>query len=101
MSPRRFAVAALLSLGALSAGAREAAHPPRAEARLELRDLFALAPGVVTEDENGISVPAFAVEVVVARIDPDGTLVQACVDTEEAARLFLDKPAVQKEAQDK
>jgi hypothetical protein len=101
MSPRRFAVAALLSLSALSAGAREMTVPLRAEARIELRELFALAPGVVTEDENGISVGAFAVEVVVARIDADGKLVRACVDTEEAARLFLEKPLVQKEAQDR
>lgn len=93
MSPRRFAVAAVLTLSAVAAGAHDAV-PPRAEARLELRELFARAPGVVTENENGLTVDGFASEVVIARIDADGKLVKACVDTEEAARLFFEKPVV-------
>ena len=101
MSPRRFAVAAVLTLSAVAAGARDGALPPRAEARLELRELFARAPGVVTENENGLSMDGFAVEVVIARIDANGKLVKACVDTEEAARLFFEKPVLNKEALDK
>lgn len=98
MSTRRFAVAAVLTLTAVAAGARDVTLPPRAEARLELRELFARAPGVVTENENGLTVEGFAVEVVIARIDADGKLVKACVDTEEAARLFFEKPVVEKGA---
>ena len=101
MSPRRFAAAAVLTLSAVSAGARDVIVPPRAEQRLELRELFARAPGVVTENENGLTVDGFAVEVVIARIDADGKLVKACVDTEEAARLFFEKPVLNKEALDK
>lgn len=33
-------------------------------------------------------------ELLVARVSADGKLVRACVDTEEAARLFLEKPVV-------
>jgi len=101
MSPRRFAVAVVLTLSAVSTGARDVTIPPRAEQRLELRALFARAPGVVTENENGLTVDGFAVEVVIARIDADGKLVKACVDTEEAARLFFEKPVLNKEALDK
>ena len=101
MFPRRFAAAAVLTLSAVSAGARDVTVPPRAEQRLELRELFARAPGVVTENENGLTVDGFAFEVVIARIDADGKLVKACVDTEEAARLFFEKPVLNKEALDK
>ena len=97
MSRRRFAAAVVLTLSALTAFAQEEPRVPRAEARaaFDLRSLFALAPGVISDDENGIMVRAFSVEVVVAQIAPDGTLIKACVNSEEAARRFLDKPVAQ------
>jgi hypothetical protein len=98
MSRRRFAAAVVLTLSALTAGAQDAPHgQARAEARapFDLRSLFALSPGVISDDENGIMVRAFSVEVVVAQITPDGKLIKACVNSEEAARRFLDKPVAQ------
>jgi hypothetical protein len=49
------------------------------------------APEVVTAD--GVNVPAGTFEVLVARIGTDGKPVLACVDTEAAAKRFLDAPA--------
>ena len=65
---------------------------PQAERRLELRALFNRAPGVISENANGISTGPFQVDVIVARIDSDGKLVKACVDSEESARRFLQAP---------
>ena len=93
MSRRRIAPLLLLTSLALSASAERprAIELPVAEP-LELRALFDLAPGVISDDENGITVSAFAVEMVVARIGPDGKLVKACVDSEAEARRFLEAP---------
>jgi hypothetical protein len=49
------------------------------------------APEVATAD--GVNVPAGTFEVLVARIGTDGKPVLACVDTETAAKRFLDAPA--------
>lgn len=65
---------------------------PRSERPLDLRALFDRAPGVISEDANGITAGPMRVDVIVARIDTDGKLVKACVDSEEAARRFLEAP---------
>lgn len=100
MPRRRFTVAVLLTLFTLSASAAEAERARDSvlpvEQRLELRALFDRAPGVLADDENGLTVGAFAVEVVVAHI-VDGKLVKACVDSEEAARRFFEAPATKKQ----
>lgn len=97
MSPRRFAIAVVLILSTVSAGSagpREEKLSERESA--ELRALFDRAPGAMTEDANGvITVEGNVGEVVVARVDTDGTLVKACVNSEEAARLFFEKPIEQ------
>ena len=98
MSRRLIAVAAVLVLTALSAGAADparsgaAALPLEPSAPLDLRALFDRAPGVVATDGDGETVTAFAVKVLVARVGTDGELVKACVQTEEAARKFLNAP---------
>ncbi len=90
------AVVAALMMTA-SADAKDPARSPEAalphsERPLALRALFDRAPGVVFEDANGITAGPFQVDVIVARIDTDGSLVKACVDSEEAARRFLEAP---------
>jgi hypothetical protein len=106
MSLRLFAVAAVLVLSTLSARAadparsRAAALPIEETGGLDLRALFDRAPGVIeTDDGGGVTVSAFAVEVLVARVGTDGKLIKACVDNEEAARKFLTAP-VEKVAQE-
>jgi len=83
-------VATLISVALITTSA--AAIEPARET-LDLRTLFERAPGVrMIDGDNGtITVPA-SVEVVVARIGPDGKLIKACVDSEEAARRFLTAP---------
>jgi hypothetical protein len=65
---------------------------PQAERSISLRALFDRAPGVISENAHGITAGPFQVDVIVARIDTDGKLVKACVDSEEAARRFLEAP---------
>jgi len=66
-----------------------------AATRPALAALFAAhhadAPEVATAD--GVNVAAGTFEVLVARIGTDGKPVLACVDTETAAKRFLDAPA--------
>jgi len=96
---RRTLVAVVLAVALMTASAY-AAEPARTrenalpleERWMELRALFDRAPGVISEGADGITVGAFAVNVLVARIDTDGNLVSACVDNEAAARRFLDAP---------
>ena len=109
MNRRTLVVATVVALLTASAHAtdparsREAALPPLDERSreatssmdqrpLELRALFEQAPGVTTEDENGITAGPMQVNVLVARIDAGGKLVTACVDNEESARKFLQAP---------
>lgn len=68
---------------------REKAVP---ESEFQLRAFFDRAPGVISEGPQGITVGAFAVNVLVARIDDDGNLVSSCVDNEAAARRFFQVP---------
>ena len=68
---------------------REIEVPERA---FQLRALFDRAPGVISEGPQGITVGAFAVNVLVARIDDEGNLVSACVDNEASARRFFEVP---------
>jgi hypothetical protein len=101
MSRRLFAVSAVLVFTALSAfgadpaRARDAALPVEAALPFDegvLSALFDLAPGVIENDGDGVTVSAFAVEVVLARIDENGDLIKACVSSEEEARKFLTLP---------
>jgi hypothetical protein len=98
MSRRSIVVAAVAGLITLSAHAAEStatadvAQPLATEERYDLRALFDKAPGVISDDANGITVGAFAVEVLVARRGPDGKLIKACVNSEEAAKQFLSAP---------
>lgn len=83
-------IGAIATLITLSAVAAEPARKP-----LDLRAIFEQAPGVLMIDGSrnptAITAPA-SLEVVVARIGPDGKLIKACVDSEAAARRFLDDP---------
>jgi len=90
MKRRLFVVAAVVALMTASAHAGEPARE-KVE-RLSLREIFDRAPGVIREDANGIIAGPFQVDVIVARIDTDGKLVKACVDSEDAARRFLEAP---------
>ncbi len=74
------------------ARSREAALPLQEAPMVTLHEMFAQAPGVITENENGITAGPMQADVIVARIDSDGKLVKACVDSEAAARKFLDAP---------
>jgi hypothetical protein len=76
-----------------AARTQDAALPqPQAERPLSLRALFERAPGVIIENENGIMTGPSQVDVILARVDADGKLVKVCVDSEEAARRFLEAP---------
>lgn len=98
MNRRMAAVAALFVLTALSALAadparsREAALPLEEHAPIDLRALFDRAPGVVESVGGGVTVSAFAFDVIVARIEASGELTKACVHSEEEARRFLTAP---------
>jgi len=102
MNRRRLAVAAVVALMTASAHAgnparRQETAVPKAERPLEIRALFERAPGVISETANGITAGPSQVDVIVARIGTDGKLVKACVDSEAAARRFLEAPIVQVE----
>jgi hypothetical protein len=97
MSRRLLSVVAVLLLAALSvhaadpARSRVAALPLEEAPQFDLRALFDRAPGVI-DTSDGVTMSAFAFEVVVVRIGPDGQSIKACVDSEEAARKFLATP---------
>ena len=97
MSRRLFAVTAAFVFTALGAFAADPARSRDVALPLDenaLKAMFDLAPGVVvTTDGDGETVSAFAVEVVLARIDADGEIVKACVSNEDEARRFLTVPA--------
>jgi len=76
------------------AAAKAAEAPAPAPATLEAT--FAVAADAKSiETEDGVSAAVGPIEVVVARIGPDGKPVMACVDDLEAARRFLKAPAEQ------
>jgi hypothetical protein len=104
MSRRYLVVPALLALAAMPALASEAGGDVaairesivRMTPRIELAELFArLKDSVPVETEDGVSSPAHAMEVVVARIGADGKLVMACVDHAEAVERFFSVPVGQ------
>lgn len=98
MNRRTLLVVAVAALMTASAHATDPARTPQAalpqfeERSLDLRALFDRAPGVISNDANGITAGPMQVDVIVARIDTDGKLVKACVDSEEAAKRFLSAP---------
>lgn len=60
---------------------------------LTLKALFATpASEEVIDVMDGVAVGMGATEVLVARLNTDGSVVTACVDSEEAARKFLQAP---------
>jgi len=76
------------------AAAKAAESPAPAPATLEAT--FAVSAETKSiETEDGVSAAVGPIEVVVARIGPDGKPVMACVDDLEAARRFLKAPAEQ------
>lgn len=87
-----FIAAAVAGLISITAGANDTARVLDVREQQELRAMFDRAPGVISDDANGITVGAFAVDVLVARIGADGKRITACVDNEEAARRFLTAP---------
>lgn len=105
MSRRYFVVSVLLALAAMPALASEANGDvsrvresiARMTPRVALVELFARlnGDGVSIETEDGVSMEATSVEVVVARIGTDGKPVMACVDNVRSAEVFLKSPANQ------
>lgn len=102
MSRRWFVVPALLALAAPFAQASDDAADRVciresiarvASPRYDLSPLFALAATESVQTDDGVSAPHGPMEVIVARIGPDGKLVYACVDSEEGVRAFLEAPA--------
>lgn len=102
MSRRWFAVPVVLALAAPLAHAADDAVDRVciresiariASPRYDLAPLFALATTDSVQTEDGVSAPHGAMEVIVARVGPDGKLVYACVDSEEGVRAFLEAPA--------
>ena len=76
------------------AAAKAAQSPAPAPATLE--ETFAVAADAKSiETEDGVSAAVGPIEVVVARIGPDGKPVMACVDDLAAARRFLKTPSAQ------
>lgn len=73
---------------------REALSPAAGVARAELTALFARPDreAQVITTPNGVIAPMGPPEVLMARIGDDGKVVVVCVDSEEAARRFLDGP---------
>jgi hypothetical protein len=73
----------------------QAVQPPAA-APLTLEEVFAVsAEAESIETEDGVSAAVGPIEVVVARIGPDGKPVMACVDDLKAARRFFHAPVEQ------
>ena len=85
MIRRRVALAAVAAVITVSATAAESAD------RLDLRGLFQRAPGVADAARPGDAEQSTTttVELLLARVGPDGKLIKVCVDTEAAARRFL------------
>ena len=72
----------------------QAAQLPAA-APLTLEEVFAVSAAAEAESietEDGVSAMVGPIEVVVARLGPDGKPVMACVDDVQAARRFFKAP---------
>lgn len=66
---------------------------PSARLPLTLEEVFAVsAEAESIETEDGVSAMVGPIEVVVARLGPDGKPVMACVDDIKAARRFFKAP---------
>ncbi|HYC63043.1 MAG TPA: hypothetical protein VEK79_26115 [Thermoanaerobaculia bacterium] len=59
---------------------------------LALAELFAIDAGESVQTENGVEAPG-PIEVVIVRTLDDGTAAMVCVDSEAAAKRFLEAPA--------
>jgi hypothetical protein len=99
MSRRWFVIPALLALAAplfadeFDRGACVRGTVARvASPQYEIARLFAFENTASVATEDGVSAPMGSMEMIVARIGPDGKLITACVDNEEAARKFLETP---------
>lgn len=97
MSRRSVVVTVLLALGAPLVHASDDALdrvcipetvPRIASPRAEVTP----APTVL---DRGVGAPMGPMDIIVARIGPDGKVITACVDSEEAARKFLETPVQQ------
>jgi len=66
-----------------------------ATAPVTLEEVFVSAEAESIETEDGVSATVAPIEVVVARIGPDGKPVMACVDDVKAARRFFKTPVEQ------
>jgi len=94
---RRTFIALLLAAPVASASddacTREILKPAGAAAvasRIDVAPLFLRQ--VAQPDGTVVDVPISGMEVLVARIGPDGKLVLACVESAEAAKRFLEAP---------
>ena len=57
-----------------------------------LAELFAVSAGESVQTEDGVEAPG-PIEVVIVRTLDDGTSAMVCVDSEAAAKRFLEAPA--------
>ncbi len=98
---RRFIVALLAMLGAALPGlasdtpsdAARTATLLRTQRTAYLEALFASTRAAVPiETEDGVAIAMPSLEVVVARVGPDGKVLLGCVDSASAAKRFLEAP---------
>ncbi len=94
----RNSLGALLIAGALAPQAvasddtcLTAAHANPARP-IGIEALFSTLPAVPIETETGVSLEGWSVEVLIARIGPDGKITMACVDSAESAKRFFEAP---------
>lgn len=92
------AAVALATAPFVQAAELVAAEPAQVEVALPsptitLKAFFATpATEEIIDSVDGVAAGMGAMEVLVARIDTDGSVITACVDSEKAARAFLDSP---------
>lgn len=91
-------VTSLVTPPLLASGAPAESHSrgalPTAQRLDEIEAMFAQAEAAQSyETEAGVMISMPAMEVVVARIGPDGKVILGCVDSAAAMRRFLDAPA--------
>lgn len=85
---------ALVLLAALTGdtGPAETPMPKSLVPALPPPSLFARGPATPEQTPDGVLAVLPATSVLVARIGPDGMVSLACVDSEPAARRFLEAP---------